>query len=433
MSKKALVIGLQRSGHAAIRLLRKQGYEITVTINKQLSAADRNLLKGVIVYDNGHPLTLLDSNWDLIVKNPGIPYRIPFIKEAMKRGYQIITEVELGYLYSNNDYYAITGTNGKTTTTTLIFEILRHYFDNVYCGGNIGLPLSDIVLEHSTNNKVVLELSSFQLMGIEKFRPHIATILNLAPDHLDYMDNVDDYYQSKMAIYKNQTATDYFLLNEDDKLILEYAQNIKAKLVKFSLTKESDAYLKNDWLYFYNEAVIDTKKIQIIGQHNLYNILVALCFAKLLNVSNECIQEVVYNFTGVEYRLEKVNGFKNNTYYNDSKSTTPDSTITALQAIKDELVLIIGGFDKKLNYSGLINYVNENNKVVMVLTYGQIKDNFSEINKDVLKFDNLELVVNYLRDKIDNQVVLFSPATSSFDQYDNYEQRGEHFNKLIKR
>ena len=431
---KVLVIGLQRSGHAAIRLLRKEGYEVVVTINNELTKEDRELLGDIVVYDKGHPDSLLDENWEFIVKNPGVPYRIPFVQKALEKGFRIISEIELAYLYSNNINLAITGTNGKTTTTTLIYDIFKEMFDNVYCAGNIGLPLSDIVIEHPNDNIMILELSSFQLMGIETFKPHIATILNLSPDHLDYMPSVDAYYKSKLAIYKNQTENDYFLLNEDDEAVLEYVKDVKAKVIKFSLIKESDACLKDGWLYYRDEAIIDTSKVKVIGQHNLYNILVAICYAKLMNVSNEIIQEVVYNFKGVEFRLERVEGFKSNIYYNDSKSTTPDSTIIAVNALSnDKSVLILGGFDKGLDFSELNELIDKKDNIELVLTFGQIKDNFSKMKTDVLTFADLDSVIKYIEENIDNKTILFSPATSSFDQYENYEQRGKHFNKLIKR
>ena len=434
MSKKVLVIGLQRSGHAAIKLLLKEGFEVVVTINNELTKEDQEILKDIQVYAGSHPDHLLDENWEFIVKNPGVPYRIPFVQKALAKGFSIISEIELGYRYSKNINLAITGTNGKTTTTTLVYEILKKAKDNVYCAGNIGLPLCDVVFKHDNDNTIVLELSSFQLMGITSFKPHIATILNLAPDHLDYMPTLASYYESKQAIYEYQDENDYFLLNEDDKTIKEYLKDIKAKVISYSLHQKADAYLRDNWLYFNDEAIIDTNKIQIIGQHNLYNILVALCYAKLMKVSNEIIQEVVYNFKGVEFRLEEVKGFKNNVYFNDSKSTTPESTIIAINALKDKpTVLILGGFRKGLDFSDLIASVNENPNIEQVLTFGQIKDEFGEINCLTKPFANLEEIIDYLEVTVDDKNILFSPATSSFDQYDNYEQRGRHFNKLIKR
>lgn len=434
MSKKALIIGLQKSGMAAYNLLKIDGYEITITINNELSEQERILLKGVRVDENGHDMSLVNEAWDVVVKNPGIPYKIPFIKALQEKGYFILTEIELAYqYYPNNTYLALTGTNGKTTTTTLLAKILEVAYDNVICAGNIGIPLAQALLDNPKESIVVLELSSFQLMGIEKFKPKIASILNLAPDHLDYMESLEAYYLSKQSIYQNQDSSDYFVVNEDDELVKHYLTHLKAKTIGFSLTSESDVYSKNKWLYFKDEAILDIDKIKIVGSHNLYNIMVALIYAKLMNVTNEIIQDVIYNFEGVEYRLERVRGQKNNVYYNDSKSTTPDSTITALNAFdKEELTLIMGGFDKGLVLSELEEIIEKKEGIANVLLYGANRDKFKINGKNVLLFETLAEVIAYVLDNIDNQIILFSPATSSFDQYKNYEIRGKHFNKLIK-
>lgn len=433
MSKKALVIGLKKSGLAAINILEKQGYEVVVTINNSLNEEEREQLKDIRVYENNHPLELLDEDFEFIVKNPGIPYYIPFIQEAIARKFKIYSEIELAYLYSDNTYLAITGTNGKTTTTTLIYNIFKEVYDNVILAGNIGIPLSKTVMEKQDNNLVILELSSFQLMGIDKFKPHIATILNLSPDHLDYMKNLDDYYKSKLLIYKNQDENDYFIYNEDDENIKKYVQNLKAKVIKFSIKKESDVYLKDNWIYYNNEPIIDTTKIQVEGNHSLQNIMVALIYAKLYNINDDIIRKVVYEFKGVRFRFEKVCGFNNNTYYNDSKSTTVQSTITAIEALSNQdSVLILGGFDKGLDYQPLIEKINNSKQIKKVLTYGMIKNEFNKVSKELKKFENLEEVVKYLKENIYDKTVLFSPATSSFDQYENYEKRGEAFDKLIR-
>lgn len=433
MSKKALVVGLKRSGLAAVKILKANNYDVIVTINDAMSEEEKKLLNDVIVYENGHPFSLLDEKWDFIVKNPGIPYHVPFIKKAQEKNFKILNEVELAYQFYNNTYLAITGTNGKTTTTTLIYEIFNNAFNNVVLAGNIGLALSEEILKVKNNNIVVLELSSFQLMGIEKFKPRVATILNLSPDHLDYMKNVEDYYLSKLAIYKNQDENDFFIYNEDDENIRKYVKGLKAKIIKFSVEKQSDVYLKNNWIYYYDEKVIDIDKLQVIGLHNIQNIMVALIYAKLWNINNDIIKNVVYSFKGVEYRLQRVDGFNNNKFYNDSKSTTAESTITAIKAIdNEECVLILGGFDKKLDYTELIKEVNDSKDINLVLTFGMIKDNFNNVNKNLIKFNNLEEVVTYLKANVFDKIVLFSPATSSFDQFENYEQRGQFFNTLIR-
>jgi UDP-N-acetylmuramoylalanine--D-glutamate ligase len=428
-------MGLKKSGLAAIKLLLNYDYDITLTINNELSIAERNELSlyNVKIYEKGHPLSLLDEEWCYIVKNPGISYNIPFVKEALNRNIKIISEIELAYQLSNNIFLGITGTNGKTTVTTLIYEILKAQLDDVYCGGNIGIPISDIVREHGDNNIIVSELSSFQLMGIIDFKPKIATILNLAPDHLDYMNSVEEYYESKLSIYFNQDEHDYFVLNIDDALVQEYVKDIKAKIIRVSLNKKADAYLENDFIYFKDEAIININDIKIIGKHNLYNIIIAVVYAKVMGIDNDVIRKVISNFKGVEYRLEKVDGLNNNCYYNDSKATTPDSTITALEALsKTDLILIVGGYQKGLDNRPLINYLNKHANIKRLYTFGAIKDLFEDVAIETIKLEKLDMVIKDILENYHNQTILFSPATSSFDQYVNYEQRGEHFNKLVK-
>lgn len=435
MSRKVLVVGLSKSGLAAIKLLEKFNYDITLTTKEVLDANTKEQLNKIKIYDGGHPLELLNEDYEFIVKNPGIPYHVEFIAQAVEKGFKIISEIELGYLHSNNVNLAITGTNGKTTTTTLAYEIIKKYYANTYLAGNIGFPLCDVVLKHDKDNYIVMELSSFQLMGIETFKPKIATIMNLSPDHLDYMATVEEYYESKTSIYQNQDASDYFILNLDDELVNQYVDNVKATIISVSLSDDTaDIYVKDNYIYYANEQILALDKIKLIGQHNLYNIMFALAYAKLVGVDNQTIQDVVYDFGGVEYRLEFIKEDKqNNQYYNDSKATTPDSTITALNAFNDEsIVLIVGGKDKNLDLNPLIDLINQKENVKAVLSFGQIKNSFKNSNKENIVFETLDDVMNYIKKTYQNQVILFSPATSSFDQFKNYEVRGAYFNTLVE-
>ncbi|WP_423364510.1 UDP-N-acetylmuramoyl-L-alanine--D-glutamate ligase [Mycoplasma sp. P36-A1] len=433
MSKKALVVGLSKSGLAAINLLRKENYNITLTVNEKLDQTILDQFKDIRVIDGMHPLSLLEEKWDFIVKNPGIPYRVEFIAAAQKKGIKIISEIELGYIYSNNINLAITGTNGKTTTTTLIYNIMKEAYDNTYLAGNIGFPLCDVVLEHKSNNYIIMELSSFQLMGIETFKPKISTIMNLSPDHLDYMDTVEDYYYSKTSIFKNQNKDDFYILNLDDQLVVDYSKNINANIITLSTNnKQADVFLENDIIKYKSEPILNINDLSIQGIHNVYNTMFAIAYAKIMNVDNNIIQKICSEFRGVEYRLEKVyeNG---NIYYNDSKATTPDSTITALNAFnKEEIVLILGGKEKNLDFSKLIELINVKNNIVEVISFGQIKNSFNDIKKETKVVDTLDDAIKYIKGKYKDKVIIFSPATSSFDQFQNYEKRGEYYNKLVK-
>lgn len=434
MSKKALVIGLQKSGLAAYNLLVKMGYDVTVSVNNVLSDSEKTLIPLAELNDGGHDLQLAQQKWDIVVKNPGIPYHVAFIQELILNNNEIISEIELAYEYQpNSTYLALTGTNGKTTTTTLLFNILKQAYNNTLLAGNIGYPLAQLVLDHPNENIFCLELSSFQLMGIKKFKPAIASIINLAPDHLDYMKNVEDYYESKQSIYQNQDENDYFILNKDDKLVQKYLDNCMAKIITYSIKEKADFYVSDNYIVHNNQQLLDLSKLKVVGEHNIYNVMVALIYAYLMKVELELIQKAIYEFTGVEYRLQKVEGIKNNIYYNDSKATTPDSTITALKTFKTEpLILIMGGFDKGLDFSELIEVINQKNNIFKVYLYGQINNKIKGLKKNVCIFDDLNQVMQDILSNYDNKTVLFSCATSSYDQYKNYEQRGEHFNKLIK-
>ncbi|MEG0686076.1 MAG: UDP-N-acetylmuramoyl-L-alanine--D-glutamate ligase [Erysipelotrichales bacterium] len=435
MSNKVLLIGLQKSGYAALALLEKEGYDITITVNNELSDDEKTSLSKYRVFDGEHPLHLLDEEWAFIVKNPGIPYRIPFIKEAMKRNIKIITEVELAYNCSENTILGITGTNGKTTVTTLIYDIVKEYYSNTYLAGNIGYPYSDVVLEHDKDNYIIFELSSFQLMGTENFRPHIATILNLAPDHLDYMESLESYYESKLLIYKNQTEKDYFILNLDDSVVNEYVSDLKAQVITFSLKQDADVMLRNNSILFMDEKIIELSDIKLVGDHNISNIMVAIAYSKLIGVSNEVIRKVIMEFNGVEYRLQQVPSKFNNTYFNDSKSTSADSTLTAIKALSklDDVILIMGGHDKGLDYTDLFKEIDGMDNIECLMFFGANKEILSKYSDKIhLVFDNLYDVMDYINSTYQDKNILFSPGTSSYDQYQSYEKRGEDFNKLIK-
>lgn len=432
--KKALVIGLKRSGTAASLLLLKHGYEVFVTdLEKQ--EIDSTLLKydsQIHFYFESHPNELLQEKYDIVVKNPGIPYSVPFIQDIVKTN-EIITEIELAYRFSEfeHEYIAVTGTNGKTTTVTLIHEMLKTTYDNCVLCGNIGIPLSQVVYEATRPLKVVLELSNFQLMGMPTFHPRFCAILNLSPDHLDYMPSLDAYYQSKMLIYKNQTEHDYLVLNSDDSTLLEYAQNYKSQLLTFSLFDDnSTCYYKDLQIHYLGKPVINVKDMLIKGQHNYQNAMAAIIFASKLNVSIDNIKNVLKSFSGVKYRLAYIGKFDNKEYYNDSKSTSPQSTITALKAITKPHYLILGGKDKGLDYSVLKPYLSN---TVAILAYGENRNQLSEIFENVVVFEELSELIAYVKDQCNEYSVLFSPGTSSYDQFENFERRGDYFEKIVRK
>ena len=269
--KKVLVIGCARSGYWACKLLNKKGFDVTLTDAKEVKEKSELEKLGVTVYDNGHPYCLFNDTYDFVVKNPGIPYSNRLVVFFEEEKIPIITEIELALNYAKNyKVAAITGTNGKTTITTLVHEILKYEFKSYACG-NIGTALSEIVFEHEDEDaRIALEISAFQLLGAPSFHPECAVITNLTPDHLDYFDTLDDYYKAKTLVYKNMSGDDWFILNLDDENCVDYCKDIKCKVVTFSLDKKADLCLKGDKVYLFDQELFDKNDLKIIGKHTRY-------------------------------------------------------------------------------------------------------------------------------------------------------------------
>ena len=437
--KKILVAGLALSGLATIKLLRKFNCDITLSEIKDIDLETVRLLQSYNVKIVKQSEELFDYGFDLVVKVPGISDYCPFIMGLKARNIPIITEIELAYNLSKKQHYcAITGTNGKTTTTTLTYLLLNKVFSkNALLGGNIGKPLCDLVLEEDLLNKedkyIALEISNAQLINIKEFRPEISVIINLAPDHIDFMNGLENYYYSKTKIYENCKNNDVFLLNIDDELVDNYTKkfSINCKIKTFSLEKEADCCLKNGFICYENNEIIDISKIKVVGIHNIQNIMVAIMMAKHFNISNEDIQDVIYNFTGIEHRIEFVKDVEGVKYYNDSKGTNTDATITALKSFDKNVILLIGGYEKGLDMECIKPYLKCVKKIIGFGACGKrlINDlNFYDATyvEDIPKAIDLAHLIAKKGD-----IVLLSPTTSSFDQYTCYEERGEHFKKLV--
>ncbi|MEG0592362.1 MAG: UDP-N-acetylmuramoyl-L-alanine--D-glutamate ligase [Coprobacillus sp.] len=439
--KKVLVLGLAKSGKAAVDLLEK--LHATITINESATQDkivdfDNYISRGFEMVVGGHPDELFERDFDFVVKNPGINYHKPFVLRLKERGIPVYTEIELAYQVSLlQNYIAVTGTNGKTTTVTLINEILNDAKHKVCLAGNVGTPLSQLVLEKNLINNdgydVVLEMSNFQLLDIEKFHPHISTVINLTPDHLDYMDSLDEYYASKMRIYMNQDENDYFIENIDDEVLQGYLKQypVKAKSITFSLTQEADCMINNNAIYFQDEKVIGLDEIKIVGKHNVQNMMIAIIACHLSGVSLIDIHNTLASFKGVEHRIEFVRDVKGVKYYNDSKATNTDATIIALKAFEKPVILLIGGHEKGLDLTEMATY---NNSISHLICFGSAKDRFAEDMKHHSTY-----IVEHLKDAIhkayelasDNDIVLLSPSTSSFDEFSGYEERGNVFKKIV--
>lgn len=439
--KKVLVVGLARSGMAAIRVLKKLGAEVTLSESKKKEdIKEIDFLNENNVEIVGQDMAVFERDFDLVVKNPGVPYRSPMIEKLHARNIPVITEIELAYQVAKPQHYiAITGTNGKTTTSTLTYEILRRAFPGkAHLCGNIGIPLCEIVMENGLMEEgghyIALEISNFQLVNIDKFRPEVATIINLTPDHIDFMGGLDNYYKSKTEIYRNMADSDIFLLNTDDPVVKEYTDRYPVKCVKESFSTDSDSadcIAKDGYLEIKGEKIIPLNAIKIVGKHNLQNVMIAVSAAKAIGISNDIILDAVSSFKGVEHRIEFVREIDGVKYYNDSKGTNTDATITALKAFDHGVILLVGGFEKGLPMDEMKKHLGCVKKVIGFGACGArlVHDLVGEDGIIVTTLDEAVAQANKIAESGDT--VLLSPTTSSFDQYTCFEERGDHFKKII--
>jgi UDP-N-acetylmuramoylalanine--D-glutamate ligase len=433
--KKILVLGLAKSGVSAAALLHKLGAFVTVNDKKPLSEnpkAQGLLEQGIKVICGDHPVELLDEGFELIVKNPGIPYSNPMIQGALEKGIPVITEVELAYEISEAPFIGITGTNGKTTTTTLIYEMLKEGNKKPLIAGNIGTVASGVAEKAEKDNTIVIELSSFQLMGIKTFTPRIAIITNLYDAHLDYHGTREEYWNAKANITKNQTELEYLIINADQEQTLDIARRSKAKIIPFSTKKDlaEGACIRDGWICFNHEQVMPIAEIALPGVHNLENILSAMAAAKLSGVENGAIQTVLRTFTGVRHRLQYVTEVNGRKFYNDSKATNILATVNALAAFKAPVILLAGGLDRGNEFDELIPYLKH---VKALITFGQTAPKLERVGKDagiktIVRVDNVDKAVPVAyRYSEAGDVILLSPACASWDQYKTFEVRGDIF------
>ena len=439
-NKKVLVIGLARSGMAAINVLHKLGATVFLSEKKQVEDKDRQYLESIGVTIYGQDASVFEKDYDLVVKNPGVPPISDIVKRLKERNIPIITEIELAFdVCKPQNYIAITGTNGKTTSTTLVYELLHKAFkDKALVGGNIGTPLCELALKYDLFNNegyyISLEISNHQLVDIVNFRPRIATIINLTPDHLETMGSLDAYYKSKTEVYRNMKDDDIFIFNDDDRLLHEYASKypINCKIESISLDNTNTySYIKDDYMYVNNEKVLPLDCIKLVGKHNRQNIIIAITIAKALGISNEDIVEVIDNFKGVEHRIEFVREKDGVKYYNDSKGTNTDATITALDSFKDNVILLVGGYEKGLDMSEMRKHLS---CVKKIIGYGAAGNRIaSDLVDDPIIVKTLDEAVKTAHDLSQSgDIVLLSPTTSSYDQYSGYEERGRHFKQLVR-
>ena len=438
-NKKVLVLGLAKSGESAARLLDKLGAIVTVNDGKPFEenpAAQSLLEEGIKVITGGHPLELLDEDFEWMVKNPGIPYNNPMVMRALEKKIPVITEVELAYLISDAPIIGITGSNGKTTTTTMIAEVLTAGGQNGLLSGNIGFPASQVAQDAGKTDTLVMELSSFQLMGIEAFHPEIAVITNLMPTHLDYHGSFEEYVAAKWNIQKNMTASDYVVLNFNQDLAKELAKKTAAKVLPFSTKEKVDgAYLDGDVLTFRGEAIMKASELGVPGSHNVENALATIAVAKLRGIDNQVIRETLAHFGGVKHRLQYVGEINQVKFYNDSKSTNILATQKALSGFDNsKVILIAGGLDRGNEFDELVPDIKGLKKMVI------LGESAARVKRAADQAEVSYLDASDIRDATrkafsvaePGDVVLLSPANASWDMYKNFEVRGDEFLAVFK-
>ncbi|WP_042471691.1 UDP-N-acetylmuramoyl-L-alanine--D-glutamate ligase [Bacillus ndiopicus] len=433
--KKVLVLGLAKSGVAAAELLHELGAFVTVNDARPFDAnpeAQSLLAKGITVICGRHPEDLLDEGFELIVKNPGIPYSNPIVADAINRQLPVITEMELAYLVSEAPFIGITGSNGKTTTTTLLFKILEHGQKQPLIAGNIGTVACSVAAEATKEQVLVTELSSFQLMGTRTFKPRIAILTNIYEAHLDYHSSFEEYADAKFAVTRNQDQQDYFIYNADQPLVQQYATKSKAQKIPFTTTGKTAEGISADAvaIYWKGEHLLDRSSIVLPGEHNLQNILCAVAAALLMECSVDAIKDILATFTGVKHRTQFVRNWKGVQIYNDSKATNCLATKSALAAFTQPIVLLAGGLDRGHSFEELREVMGN---VKAVVAFGETGARFIDFAKScgieqTIAATNVEDAVMYAAKLVTaGDVMLLSPACASWDQYASFEIRGDLF------
>ena len=444
-NKKVLVFGTGISGIAAVNLLEDQGAcPVLFDGNTQLKEADvrEKLPAGskaeIIIGDLSEDMM---SELALVVLSPGVPTDLPLVNQLRDKGLKIWGEIELAYEFSKGDVLAITGTNGKTTTTSLLGAIMQHAKESAFIVGNIGIPYTQIAEETKENSVTVAEISSFQLETIEQFRPKVSAILNITPDHLNRHHTMEEYIRVKELITENQQKEDTCVLNYEDEILREFGKTLHCQVIFFSSlrTLERGIYLNGEMIE-YNDGtkiteICSVKELNLPGRHNYENVCAAVAMALAYGISLEDIRYVLVRFKAVEHRIEYVTEVNGVVYYNDSKGTNPDAAIKGIQAMDRPTLLIGGGYDKDSAYEEWINAFD--GKVRYLVLLGQTREKIAKAAKacgfeDIVMTDSLEEAVHFCAEHANpGDAVLLSPACASWGMFPNYEVRGKMFKELV--
>lgn len=440
-NKHILVLGLAKSGLAVAKLLLRYGAHVQVnerSPREECQGVEELEELGVPVICGGHPFELLDQPLNMIVKNPGIPYDIPFLVEAERKGITVITEVEIASLISRAPIIGITGSNGKTTTTTLIYRMLEQSKRSPLIAGNIGTVMCEVAEQAKENEIIVAELSSFQLLGTREFTPHIALLLNVYDAHLNYHHTREHYIQAKLKLFANQTEGDLAVLNADQAEMRHIATTMKARVAWFSTQREVEqgAFVRAGQIIYRDQEqqeveVLPLSALILPGEHNLQNVLAAVVVAFEAGADLASIQEVLCTFEGVEHRLKFVADIAGVRYFNDSKATNATATLSSIKAFSGDLILIAGGLERGEDLTVLHDIFSTHLKGIVV--YGELAKRLAEVArqagvKHIEMVDTVTDAVNSAsRLAEQGDIVLLSPAAASWDQFKSFEERGDMF------
>ena len=442
-NNKILILGMARSGYGAAKLLATRGNTVYLNEAKPEDKMDPVQVKelrdlGVNLVFGTHPDDLLDESFDYLIKNPGVPIDHKYVLKARSLGIEVINEVEMAYrlLPSDVSIIGITGTNGKTTTTTLTYEIMyRAFGEKVHLAGNIGYPLSGILDSVKSGDIIVIECSCQQGENFINFHPHVGICTNFSPAHIDFMKTYDYYKEVKSRMFYNQSSDDIAIMNYDNNDVMEKLEDVISIKRYFSSKENIDGcHLRGDYIYYYNEEVMNINDIKIKGMHNVENVMASIMAVKEYGVSNEIIREVVSNFKGVEHRLEYVDTVDGVEYYNDTEATNIKCAQIALSSFNKPIVIFLGGLERGQDFNELTPYMNN---VKAIIAIGTCRERVAEyarsVGKDVYVYEHLVDGFDKLKDIVSSgDVVLLSPASASWDQYKECEVRGAEFKGKVK-
>ena len=441
-NKKIFILGLARSGFQAAKVLVNRGNEVILNDFKEESEQDSRMvdeLKGLGVHlvFGSHPDDLLDTSFDYLIKNPGVPIDHKYVLKAKELNIPVINEVEMAYhlLPKNVDIIGITGTNGKTTTTTIIYEIMHKAFGSkVHLAGNIGYPLSSILDNVKSGDIIIMECSCQQGENFIDFHPHIGVLTNFSEAHIDFMKTYSHYKETKSRMFYKQSSSDIAIMNYDNSDVVEELKNIKS-IKKYFSSKESidGCYLLNNTIYYYDELIMNINNIKIKGLHNVENCMAAIMAVKEYNVSNDIIIDVISSFRGVEHRLEYVDTINGVEYYNDTEATNIKCCQIALSSFNCPIILFLGGLERGQTFENLTPYMDN---VKAIIAIGEcrerVRDYAKSINKEVFVYEHLIDGFDKASTIATNgDVVLLSPASASWDQYKECEVRGAEFKQKV--